>query len=87
MQTEFPLGTRLRSFDFEHNRTCYVEGVLTGYKNVEGCNRYVIRVEKQVFGGTEVTDGSGLVGRDVYPPVNGTPTFFGGETKGVEEVK
>ena len=84
------IGDRVRSFDFANSRdvdgerACYVEGVLEGFKEVEGCQRYVIRVDRKVFGGQE----EDILGRFkyVYPPANGTPTPFGGLTCFVELV-
>ena len=87
------VGSKVRSFDFARGdsgrdlageRACYVEGVVEGFKEVEGCERYVIRVDRKVFGGEE----EDILGRfpHVYPPVNGTPTSLGGVCNGVELV-
>lgn len=76
---EITIGTRVRSFDFPDDRqltgerACYVEGEVTGFAEMDGCMRYVIRVERDVFGG----EPRGRVGLSVYPPVNGTPTHRG----------
>jgi hypothetical protein len=78
-------GQRVRSFDFdgrdlEGERACYVEGTVMGFDNIQGCDRYVIKVSKRVFGGEEVTPED-----DTFiPPVNGTPTWMGGVTNCVE---
>ena len=77
------VGDRVRSFDFdgspggrdlEGERACYVEGVVEALVKVEGCLRYKIRVERDVFGGEESTT---RVGRYCHPPVNGTPRLLG----------
>ena len=83
---EITVGTTVRSFDFVGNRevyglrACFVEGEVVDFRKVEGCDRYVIRVTRRVFGGVEQEDFS----QQVIPPVNGTPTLFGGVTDGVE---
>ena len=77
------VGSKVRSFDFSHSRECYVEGVVEGFKELEGCERYVIRVERKVWAGEEVEEP--YRGR-VYPPVNGTPKLLGGVCAGVELV-
>ena len=77
------VGNRVRSYDFESSRECYIEGVVEGFKKLEGCERYVIRVGRKVWAGEEVEDPyRGLV----YPPVNGTPKLFGGVCNSVELV-
>lgn len=83
-------GDFVRSFDFEDrdlegDRACYVEGEVTGFQEVEGCNRYAIRITKRVRGGAVTVEaGMGYV----YPPVNGIPKLFGGNvTDGVEKIE
>ena len=82
------LGSKVRSFDFpvdkslEGERACYVEGEVVDFKTLQGCERYVIRVERTVWGGEE-TDKRGFGGY-IYPPRNGTPTLFGNTCDGVE---
>ncbi len=81
------VGDKVRSFDFPHSRdvdgdrACYVEGVVEGFKEVEGCERYVVRVDRKVFAGKE----EDILGRYpyVFPPVNGTPRLLGGVCDGV----
>ena len=80
-----PIGTRVRSFDFpcrdtDGENACFMEGTITGFQRVAGCLRYVIRVERAVFGGKEQKD----FPRNVFPPPNGTPTMLGNETDGIE---
>ena len=91
------VGDRVRSFDFagsfedgeqfgrnlEGERACYVEGVVESFVEREGCPRYEIRVNRDVFGGE---DSDRRVGNLVYPPVNGTPSLFGDECNNVELV-
>lgn len=78
------LGERVRSFDFavpgkewgrelEGERAAYCEGLVVGHKVVDGCEREVIYVERQVSAGKEVEH---LVGELIYPPVNGVPRGF-----------
>ena len=83
------VGDRVRSFDFAHSRdtsgerSCYVEGRVEEFVALEGCQRYRILVDRDVFGGEE---SDRRVGRYVTPPVNGTPKSFGGVTDFVELV-
>ena len=86
------VGDRVRSFDFvqgdfgrdlEGERACYVEGVVEAFVEREGCPRYELRVEREVFGGDQFYH---RAGRLVYPPVNGTPKLFGGVCDNVELV-
>jgi hypothetical protein len=78
------VGDRVRSFDFstapggrdlDGDRACYVEGRVESLVKVEGCLRYRILVERDVFGGEDSTV---RVGRYMHPPVNGTPRLLGG---------
>jgi hypothetical protein len=78
------VGKKVRSYDFDHDRECYVEGVVVGFEEVEGCTRYEIRVTRRIWGGEKV-DRPNL--HHVYPPLNGTPKIFGGECNGVELVE
>ena len=92
------VGDRVRSFDFAQGdfgrelygeRACYVEGVVESFVEREGCPRYEVRVEVDVFGGEESGQRAGKrnrVGNLVYPPVNGTPKLFGGVCDNVELV-
>jgi len=82
MSGQIKVGKRVRSFDFDGRRDCYVDGVLEGYEVVEGCERYVIRVQSRVFAGKTANIGPSYV----YPPVNLTPTTMGYLTRGVEEL-
>jgi hypothetical protein len=86
------VGDKVRSFDFAQgdfgrelygDRACYVEGVVESFVEREGCPRYEVRVEVDVFGGEE---SDRRVGNLVYPPVNGTPKSFGGACDNVELV-
>ncbi len=89
---EIVVGTKVRSFDFAlgpdgraltGERACYIEGVVTGFERLEGCDRYEIKVTRDVFGGKE---DSRRVGATIYPPVNGTPTWSGRVMDGVEVI-
>ena len=82
------IGDKERSFDFstqdlEGPRACYVEGTVERLEEQGGCLRYVVKVDRQVFGGEEVDDGPEYV----CPPVNGTRKFFGGTTNGVHLIE
>ena len=80
------IGSKVRSFDF-HSRdiagedACYIEGEVVDIRWEEGCDRYVILIEKQVFAGKEEDT---HVGSLVHPPVNGIPKWNGSVTDGVE---
>ena len=86
---EIVIGTRVRSFDFAHDRSldgaraCYVEGEVVGFDHVEGCDRYRILVDRDIFGGVEEDR---RVGDLIYPPINGTRTWLGRVTDGVEVI-
>lgn len=82
------VGDPVRSFDFysrdlEGEMACYVEGEVEGFEEMEGCDRYVIRVLKRVRGG-KLTMCS--METYVYPPVNGTPTTMGRICDGVQKI-
>lgn len=74
---EIKVGDRVRSFDFSDRETvgpraCFIEGTVTGigrFPQFNDCDRYEIRVEREMFGGEEC-DVSEPEFR--YPPVNGT---------------
>ena len=73
-------GTRVRSFDFdgrdvEGERACFVEGTVVGFRELEGCTRYDIIVDRRVFGGEDCA--LSMDGERVFPPVNGTPRCSG----------
>ena len=71
------VGDQVRSFDFDYcedltgDRACYVEGEVAAIGPIEGCDRYLIRVSRRVFGGEEVEHPEW-----VRPPVNGTRQLF-----------
>ncbi len=83
------VGDRVRSYDFNHMRdkngqhACYIEGVVQEIVNASGCNRYKIRCTRRIIAGEP---DSRDVGREYFPPVNGTPTAFGGLTSFVEKI-
>lgn len=82
---DIQIGSKVRSFDF-HSRditgedACYIEGEVVDIRWEDGCDRYVILIEKQVFAGKEEDT---HVGTLVLPPVNGTLKMSGGVTDGV----
>ena len=89
---DISVGDRVRSFDFSRGpggrdlsgeRACYVEGRVEDFVTIEGCLRYRILVDRDVFGGV---DEDRRIGRFVTPPVNGTPTSLGNTTDFVELV-
>lgn len=67
--------------DLVGERACYIEGTVVditrmvpgedGFLMDAGCDRYVIAVDKRVFGGEVVKAEASTF----YPPVNGTPTW------------
>jgi hypothetical protein len=89
IRKEVRVGDEVRSYDFPgFSTTEYVEGVVekVGYSPLgRDCERYHVRVKRQVVRGLEVED-SPLIGQLVYPPVNGTPSWLGGKTSGVERI-
>lgn len=92
---EIKIGDRVRSFDSQYPErqqlegefANYVEGVVTGTREIEGCTRYEILVDRDVFQGREITGPNSRTGAAVYPPVNGTRTLFGEVLNGVEVIR
>lgn len=83
VQADIGPGERVRSYDFAGVRTCYAEGVVEAITEpMEGCPRYKLRVETRVLDGQSVSAETPYV----YPPVNGTPSTFGGVTNFVERI-
>lgn len=97
------VGSRVRTFDFPlfydgnisgmelvGDRACFCEGIVEaiGEDHIEGCYRYRIMVERQMFGGIDrdisVPEGQRPL---IYPPLNGTPSWSSGLTFGVVVVK
>lgn len=87
---EITIGNRVRSFDFHYERSlegprsCYMEGVVKGIKEIRGCDRYVIAVDRCVSGGKEQPAQN--YPPEICPPVNGTKTTMGRVTDGVEVI-
>lgn len=86
--TSIRIGDKVRSYDFGNRdlygeRACYVEGTVVAFNVLEGCKRYAIKVESATWGGK---DDVKRVGQMVYPPVNGTPSSFGGVTDFVDPI-
>jgi hypothetical protein len=89
MNNDININDTVRSFDFDMHRdltgerACYIEGIVTGFTHLEGCERYAIRVTREVWGGEEVE-----IRRDqVFPPVNETRSWLGGTTNNVEQIE
>ena len=78
------LFDKVRAYDFEEKDSCFVEGKVVGFARIEDCQRYAILVERRVFANRDVEVKPGEV---VYPPVNGTPTTFGGVKNNVQVIK
>ena len=88
------IGDCVRSFDFpmlktrEERMECYVEGVVVGItdcktdKIFRDCNRYKIRCCKRIWDSKKSSKHEDFY----FPPVNGTPSMFGGVTNTVERV-
>jgi hypothetical protein len=83
VQADIVPGERVRSYDFSGIRDCYAEGVVEAITDpMEGCQRYMLRIEKRVLEGRIVP----VDDEYVYPPVNGTPSTFGRVTNFVERI-
>jgi len=78
------IGDTVRSFDMEFKPFSWIIGKVVRTEVIEGCERYVIEVQKyetcrdengfhdHVVESEEVSDG-----RKLYPPVNGSNLMFG----------
>lgn len=89
---DIKIGDHVRSYDFPSDddasrRDCYIEGVVREFRPVDGCERYVIEIERDVWNGEDYSADSQRIGTRVYPPVNGTPKLFGGVCNGVEKIE
>jgi hypothetical protein len=74
----FPVGTRVRSYDFPGERSCYLEGKIVSIDMHDGV--YHIDVDRIVRDHQERP----LKGRWVVtPPLNGRKSLFGTSTHGV----
>jgi hypothetical protein len=95
MANEITVGSKVRSYDSQYPErqqvtgefANYVEGTVTGTREIEGCTRYEILVERDLHRGVEVTGKHSRCGAAVYPPVNGTRTLFGEVLNGVEVIR
>lgn len=80
------VGDKVRSYDFEVGDDCYIEGIVEAIGRFDdfgsSCFRYKIRVEKTVWEGKEIRNRL----THIYPPVNGTPKFYGGVTHRVVKI-
>ena len=88
MDKEIKVGDVVRSHDFEHlretegNDACYIEGKVEDigrFYEWQTCDCYKIRCSKKIFGGNVIEKHEDYY----FPPVNGTPTWMGGETNNV----
>jgi hypothetical protein len=68
------VGDKVRSFDFPGQCDSFVEGTVTGFREYDGCRRYIVETRIRVLGG-EIMHVH--VPHEVYPPLNGTPTWHG----------
>ena len=87
--TVIGVGDTVRSYDFPDSKDFYIEGEVERigpHPTEPDCDRYHIRVTKEIFDGNEVTSGDRLVGQFVFPPLNGTPTWRGHVCNGVEKI-
>lgn len=68
-----PIGTRVRSYDFPGDQTCYVEGVVDGYGGdvFPSDAHYRIVVDKTVWMGVPDETVSQFL-KVVYPPFDGS---------------
>lgn len=77
------VGLRVKSFDFEFDKTTYVDGIVVEVNCDElntGFKTYKIRVDRQIVDGVVVKDYKAEgIEHFVFPPMNGTPTIFGRE--------
>lgn len=72
---DIAVGDEVRSYDFESRDDCYIEGVVLAIGETPlGHDGYSVRVTKQVAVGEERSD---LIGKVVYPPLNGMEGLFG----------
>ena len=76
MSAQITIGSKVRSYDFAHSKDCFVEGEVINIEFFQGCDHYAILISKRVWDGKEDIS---MVSDLVYPPVNGTPGFFGSE--------
>lgn len=88
------MGDKVRSYDFEGRKDCYIEGTMLGFCLLHGPGgpwHYCIQMEKQIFADEDITAKVLKEGiRHYYPPMNGTPMLFGGgpdkKSKFVEKI-
>lgn len=80
---DIQIGNRVRSYDSEMMDDCFIEGTVIGFREYEGCTRYVIDVDRTVVGGDVNRTPDNF---QVIPPVNGTPRSLGGECDSVKRI-
>ena len=79
--TKVNVGDKVRSYDFEGNESCYIEGIVTEIVTIHGLQRYKIYTTKLVWNGEEETKFEQFY----YPVINGTEGLFG-TTDGVKKI-
>lgn len=78
-------GDLVRSYDFIGRKDFYIEGIVRRvgrFKEFRDCPRVEIQATRQVQLDKELDNSE----RFYYPPVNNTPTMYGGVTEGIEKV-
>jgi len=83
---QIKVGDNVRSFDFpdrsrdlEGELACFVEGEVVDIIFHETCNKYKIKVTREVWCGEEMNQR-----QEILAPVNGTPRILEGVCDGVE---
>jgi hypothetical protein len=82
---DIPVGSRVRSYDFEFRDDCYVEGFVEAIEERWGCLRFTIRCDISASEGKRRrVDPTKSV---VYPPANGVMHATGGFCNSVRLVR
>src|SRR3954469_19209769 len=92
MNTEIKVGDRIRSYDFDNNKDCYITGTVTAIGRARAnhsCAMYSFICEEIVWCG-EVDNSPAAkakAGETFYAPINGTPSSSGGVCNRVEKIE
>ncbi len=88
VDTGIAVGDTVKSYDFDYGDDCYVQGKVVGFTVMDGSERYVIVMDKKVFGGKDETEKylETTGNYKFYPPVNGLETWMGSKTCGVKKI-
>lgn len=78
------VGDLVKAYDFETSDDCFMVGMVTGFREVEGCQRYCINVEHRIWEGKRL--GKGETPDVTFPPVNGTMHILDSVCNGVRKV-